>query len=394
MIYRRFGKTEIQMPVLSFGCMRFQQSWKDIQPSELDKENQKNVEAILSQALNLGINHIETARGYGSSEYQLGRVLPDLPREKIIVQTKVGPRKSEEEFLESFHKSYSNIGLEYIDLLAIHGINTLELLDRTLNAGTLSACRKLQKDGKVGHIGFSTHAASHVVIPAIETGEFSFVNLHWYYFDQWNTQAIRKAEEYDTGVFIISPSDKGGRLYDPPSKLVDLCKPFSPMQFNDLFCLTEKGVQTISTGAKQPGDFQEHINVIPLLKQGRNAISVVDQRLRSEFASVMGENWAADWQKDLPHTVNAPDPFPLYMVLRLYNLAKTYDMVDYARSRYNLLGNSGHWVPGEKVNKIDWRLLEKAIAGYPFADRVPDILREAHEWFDEGKKKRLSESES
>ncbi len=382
------------MPVLSFGCMRFQQSWKDIKPSDLDQKNQNNVNAIVEQALASGISHIETARGYGSSEYQLGRILPKLPRDEFMVQTKVGPKNSEEEFLEAFNKSYSNIKLEHIDLLAIHGINTRELLDKTINAGTLSACRKLQEQGKVGHVGFATHAACDIVIPAIETGEFSFVNMHWYYFDQWNTPVIRKAEEHDMGVFIISPSDKGGRLYEPSEKLVELCKPYSPMQFNDLFCLTEKGVHTISIGAKRPGDFQEHLNATSLLKQGRDTINIVDQRLRSEFASAMGEDWAADWQKDLPHTVSVPDPFPLYMVLRLYNLAKTYDMVDYARSRYNLLGNSGHWVPGEKVSRIDWNLLNNAIKGYRFADRVPDILREAHEWFEEGEKKRLSDSES
>ncbi len=394
MIYRRFGRTEIQMPVISFGCMRFQQSWKDIKPSDLDRENQKNLEAIVSQALDSEVNHIETARGYGSSEYQLGRILPGLPRDRFIVQTKVGPKNSEKEFLEAFNRSYSNLKLEHIDLLAIHGINTPELLDKTINAGSLSACRKLQEQGKIGHVGFSTHAASDIIIPAVETGEFSFVNLHWYYFDQWNAPAIRKAEEHDMGVFIISPSDKGGRLYEPSAKLLEMCKPYSPMQFNDLFCLTEQGVHTISIGAKRPGDFQEHLNAVSLLEQGRNAVNIVDQRLRSEFASVMGEAWAGEWQKGLPHTVNVPEPFPLYMVLRLYNLAKTFDMVDYARSRYNLLGNSGHWVPGCKVSSIDWDMLQKSITSYAFADRVPGILQEAHEWFDEDAKKRLSESES
>ena len=55
------------------------------------RDNQANLEATIHRALELGINHIETARGYGTSEMQLGRVLPKLPRDKIIVQTKVAP---------------------------------------------------------------------------------------------------------------------------------------------------------------------------------------------------------------------------------------------------------------------------------------------------------------
>ena len=81
MLYRRFGKTNLQMPVLSCGGMRYQQAWQDIEANDLDQAGQDNLEATIRRALELGINHIETARGYGSSEYQLGRILPLLPRE-------------------------------------------------------------------------------------------------------------------------------------------------------------------------------------------------------------------------------------------------------------------------------------------------------------------------
>ena len=102
MKYRRFGRTELPMPVFSCGGMRYQFKWQDVSPQDIPVENQDNVEAIIHRALQLGINHIETARGYGSSEMQLGRVLPELPREKIIVQTKVPPMASAKEFLKTF----------------------------------------------------------------------------------------------------------------------------------------------------------------------------------------------------------------------------------------------------------------------------------------------------
>ena len=70
---RRFGRTNLEMPVLTCGGMRYQQAWEDLKPETVQKSVQENLEATIHHALAHGINHIETARGYGSSEMQLGR---------------------------------------------------------------------------------------------------------------------------------------------------------------------------------------------------------------------------------------------------------------------------------------------------------------------------------
>lgn len=72
-----FGKTGIMMPVLTLGCMRFQETWngaKFTDVKDIDAACQANLKAILVHALERGVNHIETARGYGASELQLGQV--------------------------------------------------------------------------------------------------------------------------------------------------------------------------------------------------------------------------------------------------------------------------------------------------------------------------------
>src|SRR5512146_1578097 len=101
MKYRRFGRTELQIPVISCGGMRYQHKWQDVDPKEIPTDGQANLEATIHRALELGINHIETARGYGTSEMQLGWVLPKLPRERLIIQTKVSPTASAKEFRET-----------------------------------------------------------------------------------------------------------------------------------------------------------------------------------------------------------------------------------------------------------------------------------------------------
>ena len=116
------------MPVISCGGMRYQYKWQDVDPAAIPRDHQENLEAIIRRGFELGINHFETARGYGSSEMQLGNILPTLPRDRIIVQTKIAPRKNPKDILKTFQTSLKYLRLEYVDLLALHGINNRELL--------------------------------------------------------------------------------------------------------------------------------------------------------------------------------------------------------------------------------------------------------------------------
>ena len=89
---RRFGRTELPMPVLSLGGMRFQQSWSDLAADAIEAESQRNLEATLSAAVAAGFHHVETARYYGTSELQLGPALARHPDPERILQTKIPPR--------------------------------------------------------------------------------------------------------------------------------------------------------------------------------------------------------------------------------------------------------------------------------------------------------------
>lgn len=378
MEYRRFGRTELQMPVFSCGGMRYQYQWQDLPAQQIPSDNQDNLEKTIRRALDVGINHIETARGYGTSEMQLGQILPTLPREKLIVQTKVSPKPQSEEFCQQFERSLSFLRLDYVDLLGIHGINNQETLDDSLRlGGCLDRAKKLQAEGKVRFIGFSTHGPTEIIIKAIETGEFDYVNLHWYWINQQNWPAIEAAIRQDMGVFIISPSDKGGQLYNPPPKLVELCQPLSPMVFNDLFCLSHPQVHTLSIGAARPTDFDEHLKVLSWLDKASEILPPILERLERAAIEALGEEWVRSWDVGLPSIDRTPDGINIRVILWLRNLAIAYDMVEYAKMRYNLLGNGGHWFPGAKADKIQQLNLQQCLADSPHREKIPALLVEA-----------------
>ena len=108
MQYRRFGRTNLKIPILSLGGMRFQKSWDQLDFSAISYEEQNKLENILNLANKYGLSHVETAKYYGTSEVQLGMGFKNTNKIPNIIQTKIPPNSDpaifEKDLMASFEK--------------------------------------------------------------------------------------------------------------------------------------------------------------------------------------------------------------------------------------------------------------------------------------------------
>jgi len=376
-LYRRFGRTEIDMSVFTCGGMRAQQSWT--RSARVGAASQANVDAVVARALAVGINHFETARGYGTSEAQLGKALARHPRSAFVLQTKLRPNADLAAFEAQLEESFALLGVDVIDLLSFHGLNSTNCVELTLRTGCWEIADRFRRAGRIHHIGFSTHAPTRLQLDTIATDRFDYVNLHAYYVFQDNLPAVAAARQRDMGVFVISPTDKGGRLYAPSETLRRLTAPLSPLAFNDLWCLTKMDVHTLSLGAAVPSDFDVHVEALDLLDRAPALLPPIVARLEAAYADAVGAEFARRWLHGLPEWTDIPGKINVRRILWLYNLVRAYDLLHYAQERYISMSADNHWVPGARAANFSDDEMMAALPDSPFRAEIPTLLRRAHE---------------
>lgn len=372
---RRFGKTGLELSVFTFGAMN------------IPGVPEEQALATCAAAYQAGINHFETARWYGTSEALLGKAFKQglVDRSRIVLTTKIGPTKTEDEMARSIDESLERMGVSVIDNFDLHGINTPGLLKRAVDeANCFKAVRKARDEGKIKNVGFSTHAPLEVILEAMRTDLFSSINLHFYYFNQRNLPAVQLAAEKDMGVLIISPADKGGKLYASPEKLTSLTAPLSPIAFNARWCLQFPQVTTLTLGAKHPGEFAAHLVVAGDDAPLRDAELQIAARLEAEARAQLGATLCTQCYACLP----CPQDIQIPEMLRLRNLALAYDMTGFGSYRYKMFENASHWFPGKKATACND--CGDCLPRCPEKLAIPALLRETHDLLfsgEEGRRK-------
>jgi hypothetical protein len=207
-MYRILGKTGIKLPVVSMGVMN------------ADNPN------LVAAALDSGIILLDTAHGYqkGKNEEMIGGVIKDRDRDSFVLATKVAyqkdrktglypPDKNIQSFEDEFNISLGRLGLDYVDILHIHGVSVKETL---LFEPALKFLEKMKKEGKTRFVGFSTHRNEHEMLDAAAKSGVYDVVLTAYNFRQKNREEIGQAmaRAVKAGIGILAMKTQAGVYWD------------------------------------------------------------------------------------------------------------------------------------------------------------------------------------
>ncbi len=180
MQYRTLGRTGLRVSEIGFGGAQvgipnYMETWDPTGVAE-----QQSVLDALEHALDLGLNYLDTAPGYGDgiSEEVLGRVV-GRRRSECIVATKTSARDPRG-IAASVEASLRRLRTEVIDVLQFHGgdypADDVELI---LHRGGLEAYRRLREQGKVRFLGFTTELPSGGVSELIASGAFDVLQVRY-----------------------------------------------------------------------------------------------------------------------------------------------------------------------------------------------------------------------
>jgi len=382
----RFGKTELQIPIVTTGGMRIQSTWMPdfvplVTPSStkiLKSESQSTLKTVIRRCMKLGLNHFETARMYGTSEFQFAVALREMmdagefKREDFIFQTKifVAPKK---DFLKRWKETWDHVGdrLGYIDLFSVHCCSSPDKYDILFDNGDdslIHILKEFRNEGKFKHFGFSTHGVGTTILKMINTEEFDYVNLHYHHFGSYHAEGtlhpnggqgngpnVKRALELDMGMFNISPVDKGGMLQKPSKGIARAIGPkLTPIAFS-LLTAWENGHHTATVGFGRPTDLDESVSTAALYgsdskEETYREVAAAKERLTNVAKAKLGEEWYEKGLLNIPSCYEkVTDGIAIGHILWLHNLVSAYGMYDFAKMRYDsLVGTrSSVWKPNK-----------------------------------------------
>jgi len=215
MKYRKFTGTDYEMSVFGIGTMRL-----PVINGDMAKIDEEQSIRMIRKGIDMGVNYVDTAYMYheGNSEKLVGKALKDGYREKVFLADKipVWSAKTPEDQQVLFDTQLERCDVDYFDLYLIHNIDEF-IWKRVLKYNTYDFVKKMQKEGKVGKIGFSFHGKTPEFFKeVIDHYNWDFCQIQLNYMDieeQAGVKGLEYAASRGVPVVVMEPL-KGGMLTD------------------------------------------------------------------------------------------------------------------------------------------------------------------------------------
>lgn len=236
-------KSGFEIPVLGIGTARLIGKGDD----EANSDDITDINAIKS-ALELGINHIDTAEVYGNghAEELIGNAMRDFSRESIFLTSKVhSPHLEYASVIDSAKKSLSRLKTDYLDLYLVHQPDVTVSI-----AETMSAMDKLVELGLTKFIGVSNYNTTRLKEARKYTKNKIVLNQVHYNLEIREAVRIGLLEYCQNNDIILSawrPLQKGAFLTKNIDILQSMCQKYNktPAQISINWLLSQENVITI-----------------------------------------------------------------------------------------------------------------------------------------------------
>ena len=317
------------MKNMGFGMMRLPLTDKD----DFKSVDQEQVNKMVDTFMEAGFNYFDTAYPYhdGVSEVAFRKaVVERYPRDSFVVADKLPLFliTKYEELEPIFTEQLERTGLEYFDYYLLHNVSGFSEAG-FVGVNSFEFALKKKEEGKIKHLGFSTHANAEYIENIIKQHpELEFIQLQINYLD-WENEGVESrkcyevAKKYDLPIIIMEPL-KGGFLVDVPDEAAKMMEDFNgekPMSWALRYVASLDGVFMVLSGASTIEQMEENIKIMDDFK----SITSEEKEIISDVVDIINSQITVSCTKcnycvnSCPQHINIPKLFDLYNNQKIEN---------------------------------------------------------------------------
>lgn len=317
MRYRPFGKTGWQVSALSFGCMRL-------------GEDQEANTALISRAVDLGVNYFESTRYYlgGTCQHKTAPGLAGKTAGVIVSgKERITPDQTAYLFRKEIERQLGILGLTHFKFFQVGWFRWANMPHLLKRGGVLDAIRQAKDEGLVQCVGFTGHDTPENFIACIETGLFDSITVPYNLINRSYEPTIKRAGELGVGVVAMCPV-AGGVLACESSRLQEALQMDLPTTEMALrFVLANPDVSTACSGMNTVEQLEENVRTVrgfdPAEQGDFAAMCEGLDRLRAE----LGDKFCTGCRYCMP----CPEGVDIPRHMDLYRQWKAFGLEDAAR---------------------------------------------------------------
>ncbi len=347
---RKLGLKGPEVSILGFGCMRL--------PISKGKINRPEAESMLLQAIDAGVNYLDTAWLYhnGESETFIADTITGSRRDEVIIADKMPSWLIEDsaDLDKYFDLQRKKLKSSRIEVYLIHGLN-LERWNKIQKTGVLDWLTRKKESGEIGYTGFSFHDEYSSFETIIEAWDWDICQIQYNYMnidDQAGSKGLTLAHKRGVGVIAMEPL-LGGKLVTAPKPVKEVWSKsgypdWNPVERALRWLWDQKQIGMLLSGMSSMAHVKDNVRIAS--EAEAEVFSALEKDLYKEakkaYQSLKAINCTAcDYCKPCPRGVDIPWNF------KLYNRAAMYENLEASRQGYNWMLKSYEM----GISKIDTR---------------------------------------